>query len=426
MATDRVRDTIELTSPTGKQFSANWIGNKQSFSKKLGIYNYPKVTGTVLEDLGTTGDTYPMDLLFDGPGYDVTADEFFEACRETGKWEIIHPTKGFLGLQLMSVDKNDQPVKSANLTIVNTKWMEYIDPATLKTAAQLAALSGAILNEFNEGAADRFNSKARTDKFGDREAIIASSRSIADIANSILGPIAAANDKVASRFLDAQRGLQNTLDATVLQPLKIAGQIQEIMQLPGDAVADTRARLNAYKNLAAEIFGLSDDSSDSAAYNVAHTKEVSLSAVIGSLGIIANTSVGGTGTGNIQTQAQGIEAIEAIADQFSDITDNLDADQEKFTDDTIDDQYFSQTSTYRSAITLIANAQDYLLTNFFNLKTEKRYRLLQDRKPIDLTIEEYGSLGENDELLDLFLLTNEIKGEENFLIQQGRQVVFYV
>jgi prophage DNA circulation protein len=422
----RVRSSIQLTSPNGNEFTCNWTGNKQTFEKKLGIYNYPKVKGTVIDDLGITGDVFPLNLIFDGPGYDQEAQRFLDACRETGKWEVIHPTKGFKGLQLMSVGDDDQPVASKGRKVIETRWMEYIDPATLKTAAQLAAEAGAKLNEFNIAAADRFADKVGIDSFGERLGITSTAAAISTAVDKVLGPLAAANETVAKRMEDTQRGLQSTLEAAILNPLKLAGQIQQTILLPGEAIADTRARLRAYAALAAEIFGLSDDEDDDQAANASYTRELSLSAVIGALSNIATTSIGSSGSGSLQTQEQAVETIDDIAALFSAITDNLDADQEKFADKTLDERYFSQTETYRLAVVLIAASQEYLLTGLFDLKVEKRFVLLTDSDPIALTIQEYGSMGENEENYQLFLESNNLKNNEIFIINQGTTVVVYV
>lgn len=426
MATPRMRSSIQLTSPNGNEFTCNWIGNKQSFNKKLGIYNYPGVIGTVLDDFGIDGDVFPLELIFDGPGYDEEAQRFLDACRETGKWEVIHPTKGFKGLQLMSVTDDDQPVTSKGRKVIETRWTEYIDPATLKTAAQLRAEAGFKLNEFNVSAADRFARLAKTDTFGERIGITSAADAISTATNKVLGPIAAANDTIAKRMEDTQRGIQATLDAAILQPLKLAGQIQQTILLPAQAIADTRARLAAYAELAREIFGISDSNTDGQSFNTSLTKEVSLSAVTGALSIIATTSISAKGPGSLKTQSEAVETIDQIAALFTEITDALDADQEKFEDNTIDQRYFNQSDTYRAAILLIAASQDYLLSNLFDLKIEKRITLLQDTDLLILTIQEYGSMGENDENYQLLIESNQLKGDSIFILKQGTEVVIYV
>ena len=68
---ERVQGSIELTSPDGAVFSAKWEGNTRSIQKKLGIFTYPKFDGTVAQDLGLEGTSYPLRLSFDGPDNDL-------------------------------------------------------------------------------------------------------------------------------------------------------------------------------------------------------------------------------------------------------------------------------------------------------------------------------------------------------------------
>jgi prophage DNA circulation protein len=427
MAEPRVRGTIQLTSPLGNEYTAKWIGNARSGEKKLGIYNYPLLNGTVVDDFGSDGDVYPLNLIFDGEGYDQVASRFIDSCRnESGRWEIVHPTKGFKGVKLVKWKENDEPVRSKGQLIVETTWIEDLDPSTLKTAAQLAAEAGALLNAFNDVSLTRFVNKAKTGSFGERLGITSVAEAVTTASDKILGPIAAQNAETAKRFEDINRGIQQTLDAAILNPLKLAGQLQATMQLPAEAIADTQARLAAYRDLATEIFGLTDDGTDNESVNRSLTKELSLSGIIGALSTIAVTSISASGTGSIQTQAQAIETLDEIGLLFSDITNALEADQEKFKDNTLDEQYFAQTETYRSAFALVAASQKYLLEGFFDLKVEKRFVLLTARSPWEITITEYGSPGEDEENYKLFISSNKLKNNEIFILKPGTEVVIYV
>lgn len=92
----------------------------------------------------------------------------------------------------------------------------------------------------------------------------------------------------------------------------------------------------------------------------------------------------------------------------------------------IDKQYFSQTATYTSIVNLYTIAMQLLLSQFYNLKTEKRITLKTPRSPIEITVTEYGSLGIDDFYYNLFLTSNNLTGSEILLLPAGKEVVIYV
>jgi prophage DNA circulation protein len=117
---DRLRSDIELTSPSGAVFNPLWIGDDISMAKKLGIFEYPKVLGAVVQDMDVGATSYPLSLFFEGPDNDLEAADFFKACKERGPWTVIHPVDGTLILNLVNISKKVRPVESGNLTQVDT------------------------------------------------------------------------------------------------------------------------------------------------------------------------------------------------------------------------------------------------------------------------------------------------------------------
>ncbi len=57
---DRLRPDIQLISPEGTIFIALWSGNDRSQDKKVGIFDYPLVDGSTVQDLGVSAAPYPL------------------------------------------------------------------------------------------------------------------------------------------------------------------------------------------------------------------------------------------------------------------------------------------------------------------------------------------------------------------------------
>ena len=58
-------------------FDAFWTGNTRSREKKVGIFTYPKVKGSFVQDMDVNGVSYPLTLFFEGTDNDIEAQKFF-------------------------------------------------------------------------------------------------------------------------------------------------------------------------------------------------------------------------------------------------------------------------------------------------------------------------------------------------------------
>lgn len=91
----------------------------------------------------------------------------------------------------------------------------------------------------------------------------------------------------------------------------------------------------------------------------------------------------------------------------------------------IDKQYIANSLNYTSLQNTFSLTMQYLLSQFFNLKTEKRFTLKNPRSPLEITVTEYGDLGENESNYQLFLDSNQLTGNEVLILPAGKEVVIY-
>jgi len=422
MARNRVREEIKLKSPISKQeFTAKWSGGTRSFNKRLAMYEYADVNGTVVDDFGVGGDRYPITLIFDGPTYEGRADQFIKACRENGKWEVIHPTKGFLGLQLISLSEQDQPVTQANLIKIDTEWLEFIDPRTHKTGAQLRAQTNADIGLLNVDQRNRFN-RVKMKTFSDRSKLSDMADAMAKGVDKVLGPIAAKNAEINQKMLRAQRDIQSMISSGVIEPLKLAGQIQETIQTPMYAIRDIKGRLRACKDLALNIFAQNDafnpGDNDSANFNRALMQELSLTSVLASVTTVGITS-------DLNSREDAITLIEAQEGFKSDIAAHLGDSQQGLADALIDTQYIMQEASYNQMINMTGSGKAFLIKEAMDLKVAKRYTLTKDRATLEVAISMYGDDWSEDQFT-FFVESNNLRGDELLMLPAGKELVIYV
>lgn len=425
----RLRPAVTLTAPEGGDpFVAKWRGSPRSLEKKLGMFEYPGIVGTVVQDLGCRSWLWPMTIYFDGPDNDKEANRFGLALTQTGQWSVIHPVYGFRGLQLISATERNMPVDEGGYTAFQLEWIEPIDPATLKTAAELSDQIGFQADIVNGSAADQFLDNIRNASATDTWSIQAAVDKITGPIDQVLGPIAAASDAVFETQNQIQRGLQDVLNAAVLQPLSLVGQIQQLVQNPLRAMTDISARLNAYGNLAAELFGMTPTGTSNFMRNQGAVQELTFTSIMVSNAKIANTRPSTTAVPNVGG-LRSRKAVNSTAEQVLDahvaLNDALEETQVQFEGEPITNQWVTQRKTHYQTARIAGLGAAYLISSAFDLNAERRQVLDRPRVPVELAMELYKGPGENDENIDLFIESNGLHGNDIIWLPAGREVVFY-
>ncbi len=419
-ALERLREEIILTSPLKKRFSAFWIGNPQEMEKSLGLKKYPKIPGVFVQDMDVGGISYPLNFFFSGDDHDLEAAAFFQACRENGAWEIIHPTEGKKNLFLAKVKRNIEPVKNANISDFESNWIESIAKEQILSRANIPDSIDQQVTIINNTAADEFERKVVQETETQKQAIRDTSRSLLSRIKSSLAKLYQLSNEINARVNAVQSAINSTLDEFILKPLQLAAQFQQLIQLPALALNNISSRLEAYQELAASIISdLSPSTTLPRDKNIAACLELTLSAT---LGAGAQSLV----TGPLNSRQSALEHAEFLLILFGLVTDGLDGIEALFKDLQADQQFLSQTESYALLSAMIAEAVAATIKSSFDLSIEKRFILEKDRAPVEITITEYGELGENDSNLDLFNSSNFLQGDDLILLPAGQEIVVYV
>lgn len=416
---DRLAEKIVMVSPSGRVFDAKWRGSERSKDKKLGAFSPPDKKGTVFQDLGVAADKYPMTIFFDGENHDLIASLFFATCDEKGVWDVTHPVHGKLRLQLAVVVEKNEPITNGNNTQMDLEWFEPLEDDQLISSAKLAADIEAQIAELNAQAALQMEELADQNSTFSIQSLKNAYNQASAFITKGLETITELNADISRIMNNVQRAINSALTLPLIAISSISSQIQVLSQTPALALTNIQERLDTYESLGNTFFGIQPNEPSFAGRNEVAVKELVLTSVLTTMPLIVTT-------GDIQTRSEAILFAEFLADYFDRITAELDLTQELFEGSTIDVAYYSQSTSYNDMAKLISLAIQYLLRASFDLKIEKRFTLKKDRTPIEITISEYGGLGDNDENLDLFLSSNKLKNNDILLLPAGREVVVYV
>lgn len=413
---DRIRPEITLISPLKKRFFALWRENPQEMETSLGVHKYPGIPGAFIQNQDVGPVSSPIDFFFEGDDHDIEAAAFFQACRENGTWEITHPVDGKKILYLAKVSRKMAETSVSEFT---TNWLESIaDEEIISRPATPEFVSFQSTLIFDQ-AADEFDRKITQDTETQKQAVRFAGRKLIEKIRAALAFLYELNNEINSRVNAIQSAINKALNEFILRPLALAAQIQQLIQLPALALNNIRERLEAFRELAESIFGLTPETTFPRDRNTVAVMELALGAVLASASLSLVT-------GPLGSRQEAIENAEFLTELFAFVTDGLDGLEELFSDLQADRQFFSQSETFALLSNLITLAANAAVKQSFDLAIEKRFTLDRARAPIEITITEYGDLGENDSNLELFNNSNALQGNDLILLPAGREVVVYI
>lgn len=419
---NELKDEIVFKSPNGNNFYALWRQNELNFEKKLGIFEIPKFNGSIVQDMGTKSIRYPITAYFDGMSHNRDAKEFTEALStEYGQWEVVHPVKGPLILQLISCREIMNPVENGNYTGFE---MEWIKPANLTRLISLEELAAAIVSAVLVLAEDLTTQlkQLRADAYATIQAAINTFNSIAGFMDSVIAEIAATVALAEEAYNSARAAFDNAIENFEIgntDPTDIANAMIDMATAPLQATTDFTTVYTNYSNLTDDILTLEPENTSEEDYNIAQTQEFGVSVSLLAIGQSIISS-------EFASRTEVICAMENLQTILENSVNAMDLIQDAFSSERIDFQYFSQSQSYTSLLNLYTLLMRYLISQFYNLKSEKIFTLKNRRSPLEIAVTEYGELGEDDFYYNLFLTSNNLSGKDILLLPAGREVLVYV
>jgi prophage DNA circulation protein len=319
MADIKVRKNISLTSPSGDRFIALWDGGNRTVKKRLAMYAYAGINGQVVDDYGCDSITYPITLIFNGEEHRKDAKDFFRAFQEKGKWTVTHPTDGLMGLQGVQATENDQPVKQANMTRIETEWIEYIDPITLKTLRNSMLEMGIVTQQLEDETTIMAEDQMELDAAGTLE----TKNSLKNVIDSVKAAYNRAQ-YAAQAAADRQTEFLDYITQATVLAAGVVSQIQNIINAPARALKDLRARLNVLKNIIDDLFG-SDNDPVEPNKNDAIVREVTAAAVVSTVaaGVINASEDEESGLGSRVALLESIAAFDQLVETIETGVDRI-------------------------------------------------------------------------------------------------------
>lgn len=419
--TTRLREVITLTSPSGLEFTASWIGNPVNMTNKVGIHEIPGVSGARVQDQKSGARIWPLTFSFTGPDNDKNATNFSNTLQaESGPWTIIHPVKGPKLLVWTEASEDVQPVTSANVTTFTTSWVEDTEDSKIESAAQIQNAAEVQAAQANAKAAEQFSATALQTTAAEKQSIIGTVGKLITKAKKFLKLVE--NYEIIDPQLTAILGaITNTLSGDIIDTSVLAGQVQTYIQLFGLGQISATDSVQMYSDFSDEVLTIVPEQANSEGISTMATTELFAGAAL--VGAGQGALIGG-----ITSRPQAITTAQILAGLFEKVTNELDAIGALYTDNPIDTRYFSQSESYADALLLAKKSSRFLFNSIFGLPAERRTVLKQDKVLAQIAFDEYGAIGNAESetyYIDKLIESNGLCGDDLYFLRAGRQVLIY-
>ena len=418
---DRLREAA-YTSPSGVRHVFQYESVARETDKRTTAFEFPGVDESYVQDNGHGSRRYPLTCFFWGDDHDIEATAFEAGLLEAGVGRLEHPFYGtFDVVPFGTISRRDDLARSANQSVVQvTFWTTTgavyprlsID-AQQEILASLAALDQSVAAQF-EDSADLSSTITQVNA-------LAAFRSHIQAVETHLAEIAAVTSDINRAYRDAQSALNFGLDVLVGQPLQLALQVANLVTLPARAAAGILARLDAYEDLASDIFSSAAGSPTVALEGgtALPRRLVRVANDFFASDIFAVEAVAGAIRSTVETDFDSRPAAIAAADRVLTLFDDVVEWREAGFDATLEVDTGAAYQALHEAASLTAG---YLIEVSFSLVPERSIVLDRPRTIIDLAAELYGSV---DDRLDLLIQSNELSGSEILEVPAGRTIVYY-
>lgn len=473
---DRLQEAA-YTPPSGVRITFDYEDIGYQFEHKTAAFEFPDVDGTLIQDHGVGGRRFPHRVFFWGANHDLKAKVFEAALAERGPGRLESPLYGeHTVIPVGEITRRDDLKTAANQTVFEVVFFSTLDVVFPTEQDDPANAALAALELFGSAGAAEFASSISIDSVSEEQGMLDTFNEILAQVSGELDRIAAVQEVVNDQFQELNSTINNTIDTLIAEPLDLAVATQQLIQLPGTALANISDRLNGYSNLASNIFGASDAVSDPGGPgglgpqidsrtgvgndaqqpNRFHTRDLFAGNYVGGAvlsvlytatdkgGAIATTPVnrrradaertGVVARGNaFLTADQAVVAAETILDQLAAFIAWRDANYKNISGGNLSAgeqaDFISAPSNTDTGGALrhlqdaVSLAAGFLLDLSFSLARAKRFKVTEPRSIVDLCAELYGNV---DESLDFFIDSNDFTGEELLEIPRGRLIVYYV
>lgn len=396
---DRIKNNIfSIKTGDGELYFPLFKQNTDSEREyNTSTFEFIKVYGTLVDRKMPQGRKFTLVFYFEGASCITMSDKFENSCDDPRPWKVNHPYYGYITGQCMSIKRDDA---SMNVTEITVPFYETIE------------LDYPFVN-YSPKDNTREKHKKVLDSFGSIDLPYDETIDVpknVDRVYQIQAEMQGLPDSnTYSDFQNAMNTALKAIDKTTSAPLEAFRTIQNFLDLPATYERAVIARVGSFLNVFYRLKTSIETLSDKKNFEALGGSLISSMSLAMVLPIV----------GDYFLMADVFRMTDKLKEVYNDYLETLDGLQVSIYD--VNNAYAPNPESQANLQSLVS----YTLANLYALSFEtKRERIVYvDKKTnVILLTHRYLGLDVNDENIDIFIKTNDIKLNELFSIEKGREI----
>lgn len=399
---ERVKNIkFSITTGDGKVFYPLQKGGETEREYNTSSFEFINVYGTLVDRKKPQSRKIPLVFYFQGADNIDQADEFEASADDPRPWSVVHPFYGTINGQPISIKRDDN---NLNITEITVPFWESInadypvsnftvkDNTRDKRNGVYVAAANSYVTNVNFASIDiAKNVSSITDMAGDMKSI--------------------QDDTTYATFQNTLNAGLKAIDKLLDDPLNAIQSIQNFLDLPATYEQAIKGRIASYENiyyrLKTSIKTLADKK---------YFESIGGSTISSMAAVMVDP-----GEGDYVLVSDVEASTSKLALIYNDYMETLDE---------LKVSVYDVNNTYNADATVqteLNSLVNYTIANLYVLSFEsKRERIIYttERTNAILLTHKYLSMDDEDNNLETFIQTNNIKLNELFAIEKGREIKY--
>ena len=408
-----------FTLDKSRSFTFKYAGEISETKTLRGVNNeFAGIKGTYAQTLGTSGSTFEMDLIFDGPTHDLDSAVAWKILSANEHGILHHPVYGVHRVaQLGELKRATDTTEDVHYTSISVTFTETLPDMYPQVAD---GTESEVLDLFNEFVDETKASFVAAYEVGDIDDQLSTIEQLEGVFRNIKNSINSLTDGVKSLEGDIMRAsiLNGAIDALVLAPANLATSLYQLSSAPIRSLRNMEMRLkigadamlyciSSYSDMMESYYGSDSKSMTLATVralaNEAASKLASVSFALASLF-----------TGSAVHRYQDRQSALQGAAELRSVYDNAVAWRNALASDFPDVvQLFDWDKLDRLVKSSLALAVDQ------SNASQKKLDIITEQAS-DLIVQVWELLAKTDEAFDDFIVANNLSASEMLTIPPGR------
>lgn len=394
---------FKIETGDGRLYFPLWKGGTKDTEYNTSLFDFINVTGTLVDRKKARSPFFNLVFFFQGEDYLATANSFELSASDSRPWKVVHPIYGIISGQPLSLKRNDDNINIVEITVPFWESIEGNYPFSNFSIKDNTRDKKFQINSFASFSYVTNNPVAPAD-------IPKIKISLSDMSGSMKS---IQNNTTYSEFQNQLNKGLKAVDNLLEDPFNAIQNVQAFLDLPITYSQALQARLASYESIYTRLKSTITTLADKKYF-----ESVSAS-LIASMSLVAVTPQ----EGDYILVSDVFAVSQRLANIYDDYLATLDELVVSIYD--VNNSFNPDASVQTELSSLIKYTISNLYFLSFEFKREKIIFVDKDTNPI-LLVHRYIGLDSTDDKLTNFIVTNNIKLKELFLIKKGREVRFTI